>query len=180
LYYYRKPPLYIVREELIVSEEILDKRNHSPSPLSVLGRYRDLCEIVFNLKRDLPAGMTLLEVIEGVREKTWAGLKEVMSKYAHTFPNNVKESYWWLMSRNLIQAAETLKWPLKIIYPNIPATQRRAFERGYQDLLYLQAEYVLSYLLIPLYPSSRLRVMGNSTNKIEERDYIQELMEIGR
>jgi hypothetical protein len=84
------------------------------------------------------------------------------------------------MDRNLIQAAETLKWPLKIIYPNIPATQRRAFERGYQDLLYLQAEYVLSYLLIPLYPSSRLRVMGNSTNKIEGRDCIQELMEIGR
>jgi hypothetical protein len=76
--------LYIVREELIVSEEILDKRNHSPSPLSVLGRYRDLCEIVFNLKRDLPAGMTLLEVIDGVREKTWSGLKEVMSKYAFT------------------------------------------------------------------------------------------------
>jgi hypothetical protein len=82
--------LYIVREELIVSEEILDKRNHSPSPLSVLGRYRDLCEIVFNLKRDLPAGMTLLEVIDGVREKTWAGLKEVMSKYAHLSINRMK------------------------------------------------------------------------------------------
>jgi hypothetical protein len=63
------------------SEEVLDKRNHNPSPLSVLGQYRDLCEIVSNLKRDLPAGMTLLEVLEGVREKTWAGLKEVMSKY---------------------------------------------------------------------------------------------------
>jgi len=36
---------------------------------------------VSDLKRDLPAGMTLLEVVDGVREKTWAGLKEVMSKY---------------------------------------------------------------------------------------------------
>jgi hypothetical protein len=74
--------------------------------------------------------------------------------------------HWGLMSRNLMQAAETLKWPLKIIYPNVPAAQRRAFERGYQDLLYLQAEYVLSYLLISQYPSSRLRVMGNSTHQI--------------
>lgn len=63
------------------SEEILDKRNHTPSPLSVLGRYKDLSEIVSNLKRDFPAGMMLLSVIDGVREKTWAGLKDVMSKY---------------------------------------------------------------------------------------------------
>jgi len=66
--------------ELMSSEEILDKRNHSPSPLSTLGRYKSLCEIVDGLRRDLPSGMTLLDVIEGVREKTWAGLKEVMSK----------------------------------------------------------------------------------------------------
>jgi hypothetical protein len=130
------------------SEEVLDKRNHTPSPLSVLGRYRDLCEIVSNLKRDLPTGMTLLELIDGVRDKTWAGLKEVMSKYA--FLSQIVYE-WGLMSRNLIQAAETLKWPLKIIYPNIPAAQRRAFERGYQDLLYLQAEYVLSsHMLISI------------------------------
>lgn len=41
-----------------------------------------------------------------------------------------------------MQAAEALKWPTRIIYPNIPAAQRRAFERSYQDLLFLQAEYV--------------------------------------
>ena len=81
---------------------------------------------------------------------------------------------WWkLISRNLIQAAETLKWPTKIIYPNVPATQRRAFERAYQDLLYLQAEYVLSP------PLSRQRMVGSSTDRTEERDYIQEVMEIG-
>jgi len=66
--------------ELMSSEEILDKKNHFPSPLSTLGRYKSLCEIVDGLKRDLPSGMTLLDVIEGVRQKTWAGLKEVMSK----------------------------------------------------------------------------------------------------
>jgi hypothetical protein len=64
----------------MTSEEILDTRNHTPSPLSVLGRYRELCGIDDGLKRDLPGGMTLLEVIEGVRARTWAGLKEVMSK----------------------------------------------------------------------------------------------------
>jgi hypothetical protein len=149
--------LYIGREELMKSEEVLDKRNHSPSPLSVLGRYRDLCEIVADLKRDLPAGMTLLGVIDGVREKTWAGLKEVMSKYAHLSINRMKCRE--LTSRNLIQAAETLKWPLKIIYPNIPAAQRRAFERGFQDLLYLQAEYVLfPHLLISSFPHLNKRI----------------------
>jgi hypothetical protein len=141
------------------SEEVLDKRNHSPSPLSVLRRYRDLYEIVSNLKRDLPAGMTLLELVDGVRKKTWAGLKEVMSKYAHTFLTNVKESHWWLMSRNLIQAAETLKWPLKIVYPSVPAAQRRAFERGFQDLLYLQAEYVISpHLSLPEFASDKWKI----------------------
>ena len=39
-----------------------------------------MCGIVDDLKRDLPAAMTLLRVIEGVRVKTWAGLKDVMSK----------------------------------------------------------------------------------------------------
>jgi hypothetical protein len=34
-----------------------------------------------DLRTDLPAGMTLLEVVEGVRVKTWVGLKDVMSRY---------------------------------------------------------------------------------------------------
>jgi len=47
-----------------------------------------------------------------------------------------------LMIRNLINASEALKWPTKIYYPSVPPPQRRAFERAYQDLLYLQAESV--------------------------------------
>jgi len=52
-----------------------------------------------------------------------------------------------LTSRNLVHAAEALKWPTKVDYPSIPPVQRRAFERAYQDLLYLQAEYVQIYLV---------------------------------
>ena len=77
-------------EELMRSEDILDKRNHDPSPLSTLGRYRNLCGIVSDLKRDLPAGITLLEVVDGVRETTWAGLKNVMSKYVDPLLNPLR------------------------------------------------------------------------------------------
>jgi hypothetical protein len=107
-----------------------------------MNRYRNLCEIVSSLRKDLPPGMALLNVIEGVREKTWAGLKGVMSKYV--LSPSLKS---WLMGRNLIIAAEAMKWPTKIIYPSVPANQRRAFERAYQDLLYLQAEYAFPFFL---------------------------------
>lgn len=42
--------------------------------------------------------------------------------------------------RNLLDALEGLRWPVKVDYPNVPVVQRRAFERAYLDLLYLQAE----------------------------------------
>lgn len=45
--------------------------------------------------------------------------------------------------RNLLDALEGLRWPVKVDYPNVPTVQRRAFERAYQDLLYLQAESVV-------------------------------------
>jgi hypothetical protein len=135
-------------EKLKDSEEVLDPRNHSPSPLSIMNRYRNLCEIVLSLRKDLPPGMTLLNVIEGVREKTWVGLKGVMSKYV-TSPFSKSG----LMGRNLITAAEAMKWPTKITYPSVPANQRRAFERAYQDLLYLQAEYVLLFFALCLLKS---------------------------
>lgn len=117
--------------------------------------------------------MTLLDVVDGVREKTWAGLKEVMSKYAN--PLDIALRVIVLIFRNLIQAAEALKWPTKIIYPNVPAAQRRAFERGYQDLLYLQAEYVLSSDSI-----ISLRLCCSNADESEGKDSIQQLMEIGR
>ena len=40
-----------------------------------------MCGIVDDLKRDLPTGMILLELVEEVRAKTWAGLRDVMSRY---------------------------------------------------------------------------------------------------
>lgn len=41
---------------------------------------------------------------------------------------------------NLLKSLEPLKWPMKVDYGATPADQRRAFERAYQDLLYLQSE----------------------------------------
>jgi hypothetical protein len=72
--------MFVVKRRTDGSEEILNVNNHGLSPLSVVPRYREMCAIVDSLKRDLPAGMTLLDVVEGVRETPWEGLKEVMSQ----------------------------------------------------------------------------------------------------
>jgi len=59
----------------------LDARSHRPSPLAALPHYVTLHEIVERVKKTLPAGTALVNVIIEVREKTWAGLKDIMSKY---------------------------------------------------------------------------------------------------
>lgn len=47
-------------------------------------------------------------------------------------------------ARNLLTACEAIKWPLKVDYPALGARERRHFERAFQDLLVLQAEYIHS------------------------------------
>jgi len=62
------------------SEKTLDERGHRPSPLAALPHYTALYELVEKVKKTLPRGTALLDVIVEVRQKTWAGLKDVMSK----------------------------------------------------------------------------------------------------
>lgn len=83
------------------------------------------------MRTKLPGDMTLLTVLDDVRDRTWRGLKDAMSQ-------------------NLLSACETIKWPLTVDYPSLSASSRRAFERAYQDLLYLQIEYAIIYRLVVL------------------------------
>jgi hypothetical protein len=62
------------------SEEILSPASHHPSPLAALPRYQKLNSLIESLAQRLPSSMTVLGVITGVRESTWNGLREVLSK----------------------------------------------------------------------------------------------------
>lgn len=62
------------------SEQTLSPISHRPSPLAALPHYRELHTLVDSLVERLPASMALLSVITGIREKTWNGLREVLSK----------------------------------------------------------------------------------------------------
>ena len=115
------------------SEETLKPERHHPFPLAALPQYRELDALVRDMRAKLPGDMTLLSVLDDVRERTWLALKHALSQ-------------------NLLAACETIKWPLKVDYPSLPASSRRAFERAYQDLLYLQAEYASSRVILLVRP----------------------------
>ena len=90
------------------------------------------------MHQTLPDGTALLGTIVEVRDETWNGLKEIMFKYAP--PSHPCSIMGLLTPRNLLQACEPLKWPLKTDYGSLSPVQRRSFERAFQDLLYLQLE----------------------------------------
>lgn len=46
--------------------------------------------------------------------------------------------------RNLLKAAEKIKWPAKVDYLNNPSSERKDFENTFLNLLKLQELYVLS------------------------------------
>ncbi|WVQ70105.1 uncharacterized protein L199_008330 [Kwoniella botswanensis] len=111
----------VLEQVVILSEKTLNPLSHKPSPLAALPNYRQLNDLVQRLEGTLPPEMALMKVVIEVKERTWQGLKD-------------------LMSENLLKACEPLGWPKKVIYENVSAEGRRAFETAYQDLLYLQAE----------------------------------------
>jgi hypothetical protein len=95
--------------------------------------------------------MALLRIVVSAQEKTWQGLKEIMYQCVDPLPNSayLSRAPVFLTAcsggvrschRNLLAAAEKLKWPLRVSYPSASADDRRAFERAFQDLLYLQSE----------------------------------------
>ncbi|WVW83112.1 hypothetical protein I302_105130 [Kwoniella bestiolae CBS 10118] len=111
----------VLEQVVILSEKTLDPAHHKPSPLAALPHYRQLNDLVLRLEGTLPPEMALMRVVIEVKERTWQGLKD-------------------LMSENLLRACEPLGWPRKVMYENVPSEARRDFERAYQDLLFLQAE----------------------------------------
>lgn len=104
------------------------------------------------MQKKLPAGMALLTVLQDVRTRTWDRLKDVMSRYVPIlvsrpgYPHQIGWSKITVVNadylRNLLTACEAIKWPLKVDYPSLGARERRDFERAFQDLLVLQAEYL--------------------------------------
>ncbi|WVQ71643.1 hypothetical protein IAR50_001183 [Cryptococcus sp. DSM 104548] len=157
-----------------LSESVLDSSNHKPSPLAAVSFYRELDELVYNMQTSLPKEMGLVATVIQVRDQTWDGLKEVMSQ-------------------NLIAASVHIGWPKKVIYEDIPTDKRRAFERAYQDLLYLQAEkedleadspsrpshwssgnglYPLQALVSPIEQRFRYHFMGTKgTNRVDKPEW---------
>ncbi|OCF54147.1 hypothetical protein L486_08343 [Kwoniella mangroviensis CBS 10435] len=111
----------VLEQVVILSERTLNPLSHKHSPLAALPHYRQLNDLVQRLEGTLPPEMALMKVVIEVEENTWQGLRD-------------------LMAENLLKACESLGWPKKIIYENVSAEARRAFETAYQDLLYLQAE----------------------------------------
>lgn len=65
--------------------------------------------------------MALLDSLRSVRDETWERLKDALGK-------------------TLVDAAAALKWPLRVDYAAATTAQRRAFERAYTEMLYLQSE----------------------------------------
>ncbi|KAL7423932.1 hypothetical protein Q5752_001517 [Cryptotrichosporon argae] len=106
---------------LVLSEKVLDPAAHRPSPLAAVPHFRALDDAVYDMEATLPGGMAILDVVRDTRRATWDALKGVMAD-------------------NLVKASEALRWPRKVDYPSVPPPQRRAFERAFVDLLYLQNE----------------------------------------
>jgi hypothetical protein len=120
------------------SEKILSPESHHPSPLSALPHYRELYELVDAIQSQLPPGMGLLNVLVEIREQSWRALKDIMSQWV------LLSMFGWSYIdavRRLLKACEPLKWPLKVKYADLPAFERRAFERAYLEILLFQAEY---------------------------------------
>nr|ODN88505.1 hypothetical protein L204_06360 [Cryptococcus depauperatus CBS 7855] len=112
----------ILEKTVILGEAILDTANHRPFPLSVLPKHRELYQLVKSIESTLPHDMGLVAAVVRVREHAWEGLKSILSQ-------------------KLIDACESIGWPKKVIYEEVPAQRRLAFEQAFQDLLYLQSEY---------------------------------------
>ncbi|EIW69690.1 hypothetical protein M231_06298 [Tremella mesenterica] len=113
--------IQVLEKLLILRDQILNQKNHHPSPLAALPKLSELNDMVKKVQDAVPGDMTLLRSIVDVRDEAWKGLKDVMTQ-------------------QLLEASETLSWPLKTDYPAVPPHQRRTFERCFQDLLYLQIE----------------------------------------
>ncbi|WWD01416.1 hypothetical protein V866_008360 [Kwoniella sp. B9012] len=162
----------VLEQVVILSEKTLNPLSHKPSPLAALPHYRQLNDLVRRLEGTLPPEMALMKVVIEVKERTWQGLKD-------------------LMSENLLKACEPLGWPKKVIYENVSAEARRAFERAYQELLYLQAEgedlhgkerpshwsagkglYPIQALIKPIELRFKYHFMGTKgTNRVEKPEW---------
>ncbi|KAI0724222.1 RINT-1 family protein [Cerioporus squamosus] len=62
----------------------------------------------------------ILAFLEGVVEQTWRDIKGVLSS-------------------TLLEAAEKLKWPMKVDYASVAPNERKAFENAFYNLLKLQS-----------------------------------------
>ena len=60
---------------------MLDPRAHQPNPLAALPTYKRLHQLVERMTQKLPSSMALLRVIMDIRDRTWAGLKDILSKW---------------------------------------------------------------------------------------------------
>ncbi|KAK4688656.1 RAD50-interacting protein 1, partial [Tremellales sp. Uapishka_1] len=110
-----------LEQVVVLSERTLAPSSHNPSPLAALPHYTSLHRLVQSMKEALPTEMSLVGIISDIRNQTWMGLKEMMSK-------------------RLLSASDALHWPTKVQYHLVPPAQRRAFERAFEDLLRLQIE----------------------------------------
>lgn len=103
------------------SDTVLNPANHKPSALAAVPLFRTMAASITEIEGTLPRGMNLLRILVGVRDDTWNKLKAILAD-------------------TLVKTSEPLKWPLRVEYASVPAPARRAFERAFTEMLYLQAE----------------------------------------
>ena len=62
------------------SEQALAPSAHSPSPVAALPMYETLHNLVDDLLPSLPGSMALVGIIVQIRETTWTGLQDALSR----------------------------------------------------------------------------------------------------
>ena len=62
------------------SEKTLSPKSHHPSPLAALPHFRDLNQRVEQMEQTLPDDLALLGIVRDLRQTTWQGLKDLMTR----------------------------------------------------------------------------------------------------
>ncbi|KAK7694298.1 hypothetical protein QCA50_001480 [Cerrena zonata] len=118
--------LQVIEHALYLSETAVNQAKES-SPLKAIPEYEKLQKFVDSVgtaSKDAEDAsgqqkLHLLTFLEGIRDKTWRDIKEVLNA-------------------TLLTASEKLQWPNAVDYRSAPAEDRKAFESAFSTLVRLQ------------------------------------------
>ncbi|CAA7259953.1 unnamed protein product [Cyclocybe aegerita] len=167
----------VVEHTLKLSEDAVDSirkstilSTESMKPFKALQSYVFQVADTFSTLEDEPKQrLNLVVFLEGLRDRTWAGIKGVLFS-------------------GLVEAAEKLGWPAPVNYPTYSEQDRRAFESAFLKLLRLQSMgkdinanssssekdglYPLQALIQPISLRFKYHFEGSrQTNKLEKPEW---------